>query len=87
MSSVKRSPSDRRRKVRRALAEAVQTTAEIQGTARARQKTRAAGNANDAAVKTTDLEHLYGDLREDKRALYATGLIPEGTPYRGRVKP
>ena len=78
-------PSRQRRSARRAAARAVQTAAEIQGTARARTTARATGNADAAAAKGGDLDNLYGEYRGDKRDLYATGLVPEGTEYKGRV--
>jgi hypothetical protein len=37
------------------------------------------------ATLTQELDGLYGDLREDRRAAYAAGDAPEGEPYRGRT--
>lgn len=81
----KRSPSSQRRKARRAIENAVQTANEIQGAARARQRARAKGRAVQAAARTDKLDELYGNFRRDKRDIYASGLVPEGTGYRGRT--
>lgn len=80
-----RSPSDRRRKARRALAKAVATSGEIQGKSRKRQRSRAGGEANAATILGTDLARLYAKFGDDKRDVFATGLIPDGTPYKGRT--
>ncbi len=34
---------------------------------------------------TERLADLYPEYRGEKRDLYSTGLVPEGTDYRGRV--
>jgi hypothetical protein len=85
--SATRPPRTRARRGRkartlRALKGAVETADEIDRTARDRQQVRAAGNANAAEAKTTDLDRLYGQLRADKREIYATGLVPEGRPFQ-----
>lgn len=77
--------SAQRRKARRAIAKAVRTAEEIQGTARARQKHRAAAAANTAAKLTGDLDDLYEEFNGNKREIFATGLVPDGTEYRGRT--
>lgn len=81
----KRSPSEERRKLRRALKRAVRTSTEIQGAARKRQRSRAAGESNAAASLDTDLDGLYGAFGDDKRAIFATGQVPNGAPYKGRT--
>lgn len=74
-----------RRRARRALAKAMQTSAEIQGSAKHRQRSRSRGEANTAASFDTDLLGLYREFGEDKRAVFATGLVPNGAPYKGRT--
>lgn len=81
----KQSPADQRRRALRALARAMGTTAEIQGTSRQRQQRRSDGEANAAASLDTDLALLYDVLGDDKRVLFGTGLVPNGEPYRGRT--
>jgi len=81
----KRSPSDNARNLRRRLAKAVRTSSEIQGKSRRRQRSRAAGEANFATSLDTDLRGLYEIFGDDKRDVFATGKVPDGTPYRGRT--
>jgi cell division septum initiation protein DivIVA len=84
--SATRPPRTRARRGRkartlRALKRTVDTADAIDQAARARQQARAAGQANTARAKTTDLDHLYVEYRADKRDVYATGLVPEGQPF------
>lgn len=81
----KRSPSDQRRKARRALAQALGTSAEIQGKARQRQRSRAEGEANRAASLDTDLFELYGRLGADKRQAAETGVVSTGGGFAGKT--
>lgn len=73
-----------RRKAERALARAMQTSAAIQGTSRARQRHRAAGEANTAEALTTDLRGLYTEFQGDKREVYSSGYISEPS-YKGKT--
>jgi len=81
----KRARRGRKARALRALERALATTSEIQGTSRTRQRRRAALEANAAASLDTDLDLLYEVLGDDKRAIFATGLVPNGSPYRGRT--
>jgi len=69
----------------RAIKQAVQTSADIQGKARQRQRKRLAGEANPATALDTDLKELHVELSNDKRAIVGAGLVPDGTEYRGRT--
>lgn len=64
---------------------ALRASQRIQGAARRRQGARAVGEANAAASLDTDLRELYEDYNGDRRELFATGLVPNGTPYKGRT--
>lgn len=85
MSRTRRSPSDRKRKARRALRKALDSSARIQGASRQRQRSRLAGEANRAVSLDTDLGLLHSELSERKREAMATGLVPNGTPFKGRT--
>lgn len=80
----KQSPSDRRRKAKRALVVARNTASEIQGAARRRQRERSSGAANAAAVLDTDLGFLYDRFGDEKREIFVSGVFIE-TPYKGRT--
>lgn len=80
----KQTPSDQRRKTKRALANALRTSAEIQGAARRRQRERSAGAANAATSLDTDLGHLYDRFGDNKREVFTSGVFVE-TPYKGRT--
>jgi len=77
--------SAQRRKARRAIAKAVETSAELQGKSRSRQKTRAAGEKNRAASLDRQVDALREEFNGDKRNIFATGLVPDGTPYTGKT--
>lgn len=53
--------------------------------ARTRQRARLTGEANLATMLDTDLGLRYDAFDDDKRAIFATGLVPDGTPYKGRT--
>lgn len=74
------------RRVRRLIAEAVSTSAELQGTSRQRQRTRAAGEANLAAGLDRQVENLRETFNGNKRDIFATGLVPDGTEFRGNTR-
>lgn len=57
----------------------------IQGTSNKRQRTRAAGEANAATGLDTDLFDLYDAYGEARREVFATGKVPDGTPFKGRT--
>ncbi len=75
-----------RRKARRAIAQAVKTSAELQGTSRKRQRTRAAGESNLAAGLDRQVENLRETFNGNKRDIFATGLVPDGTEFRGKTR-
>lgn len=87
-TKAKRSRSRGRstRRVRRLIAEAVSTSAELQGTSRKRQRTRAAGEANLAAGLDRQVENLRETFNGNKRDIFATGLVPDGTEFRGKTR-
>lgn len=64
--------------------QALRTSEVIQGKARARQRSRAQGEANKAASLDTDLLGLYREFGEDKRAVVASGAVLDA-PYEGRT--
>jgi len=74
-----------RRNTLRALRRATATAAEIQGISRARQRHRLAREANAATALDTDLGSLYSQFGEDKRNVFAAGMIPDGTPFNGQT--
>lgn len=78
----KQTPSDERRKTKRAVERALQTSAEIQGKSRARQRRRSRSEANAAQSLTTDLGELYGRFQGDKRNILGTGYLKQ-LPYKG----
>jgi transcriptional regulator with XRE-family HTH domain len=91
-SSAQRSPNRvnrrggnrgrRRRDARRAIESAQQTSAQIQGISRERQRSRAVAEANIAASLDSKLGGLYQDLRGDKRV--SSGALRE-REFRGRT--
>lgn len=81
-----RSRGRRNRGVRRAIAKAVKTSAELQGKSRARQTTRAKGEANHAASLDREVTSIHRDFNGNKRDIFATGLVPDGHDYRGKVQ-
>jgi len=81
----KRARRGKKARTLRALQRALATAGEIQGTSRMRQRRRSAGEANAAASLDTDLELLYEVLGDDKRGIFALGLVPNGSPYHGQT--
>lgn len=79
----KQTPSDERRKVRRAVAQAKQTADEIQSASRKRRTSRAAGEANRAVSLDSELDGLYGEFRADRRGIYGAGVREGGDFRRG----
>lgn len=82
----KRTPSDERRKARRALKRVAEKVEEIDDNATERQEAwHETGQANLTAAKGEQLDSLYGDLRVARQKVYAAAQVAEGKPYRGRT--
>ena len=82
----RRSPSDHRRKIRRALERAERTAAENHSAATERQRSQAAGERNRAASLTTDLDNGFKQLRTERGDVYAAAGTHEGHGFRGKVQ-